>query len=157
MKTRRVVSGLVGIIGLVIAFEVGRHLQTPPSPTRNPNDRLVTISASPPPDVGKCELDYPVAFLRQHGHIQWASRGNKYWVSFLTIGPPPPNYTPENPLVPADDPVIVDANGSSRMYNVKPKTKYYMYAIFDHDPTTNPNSPCKEATEDHDPGLNVKP
>jgi len=101
-------------------------------------------------------VDFPVAFLRQHGHVQWASTDNKYWVSFLTIDPPP-NYTPENPLAPADDPVIVDANNLSKMYNVKLTTKYYMYAIFDHDPTTNPKNPCKTAIDDRDTGLNVKP
>jgi hypothetical protein len=156
MKTRQVVFGLVGIIGLVIAFEVGRHLQTPLPPTRDPSNRVVTISASPPPDTGKCEVDFPVAFLRQNKHVQWASNDNKYWVSFLIIDPPP-GYTPENPLDPPDDPVIIGPNSASRKYKVKVTTKYYMYAIFDHDPTTNPQNPCKTAIDDHDTGLNVKP
>lgn len=156
MKTRQVVFSLVGIVGLVIAFEIGRHLQIPPPPTRSSHKRLVTISASPPPDTGKCEVDFPVAFLRQNAHsIQWASDDNKYWISFLTIDPPS-GYTPENPLIPPDDPVIVTTNGS-KTYKVKPKTKYYMYAIFDHDPATNPKNPCKAADDDHDTGLNVKP
>jgi hypothetical protein len=157
MKTRQVVFGLVGIIALVIAFEVGRrwNLQME-TLTLNPKDRHVTISASPQPDTGKCEVDYPVVFLRQQNHVQWASSDKKYWVSFLTIDAPP-GYTPENPLVPTDDPVVVDPNHPSKLYNVKLATKYYMYAIFDHDPTADPKNPCKAAVDDHDPGLNVKP
>ena len=149
MKTPQVVLSLVGIIALVIAFEVGHHLQPPPS--RDSSTRLVTISASS--ETGKCGVDYPVVSLSYSHHIQWKSNDNKYWVSFLKIEPPPG----ENPLVPPDDPVIVDLNHPSRSYNVKPKTKYYMYAIFDHDPTINPNNPCKAATDDRDTGLNVKP
>ena len=157
MKTRQVVFGLVGIIALAVAFEVGRrwNLQME-TLTLNPNkDRRVTISASPD-NIGKCEVDYPVAFLRQKNRVQWASNDNKYWVSFLTIDAPP-GYTPENPLVPTDDPVVVDPNHPSKLYNVKLATKYYMYAIFDHDPTADPKNPCKAAVDDHDPGLNVKP
>jgi hypothetical protein len=158
MKTRQVVFGLVGIIGLLIAFEVGRRLQASPPRALNANNRLITISASPPPDTGKCEVDFPVVFLRHRAHsIQWASSDNKYWVSFLNLGELIPGYTPENPLDPLEDPVVVDPNNTSKKYHVKLATKYYMYAIFDHDPNTDPNHPCKKASEDHDTGLNVKP
>jgi hypothetical protein len=153
MKARQLGFGLVGIVGLVIAFEIGLHLQAPPPP-HNPNNRLVTISASPPPDTGKCEVDFPVAFLRynQNHSVQWASNDNKYWISFLAVDPPP-GYTP---LAPPDDPVIVEPKSLSKMYNVKPKAGYYIYAIFDHDPSTNNKNPCKTATDDHDTGLNIK-
>jgi hypothetical protein len=69
----------------------------------------------------------------------------------------PAGYTPENPLAPADDPVALEAHRRSRIYPVKPKTKYYMYAVFDHDPATNSKNPCKSATDDRDTGLNIKP
>jgi hypothetical protein len=153
VKVRQLGFGVVGIVGLVIAFEIGLHLQAPPPP-HNPSNRIVTISASPPPDTGKCEVDFPVAFLRynQNHSVQWASNDNKYWISFLTVDPPP-GYTP---LAPSDDPVIVEPKSLSKMYNVKPKTGYYMYAIFDHDPSTNNKNPCKTATDDHDTGLNIK-
>jgi hypothetical protein len=160
MKTRQLTFGVVGIVGLVIAFEIGLHLRAPHAP--NPNTRVITISASPPPDVGKCEVDFPVAFLRYNLNqsVQWVSSDNKYWISFLTIDSPPDlpaDYKPENPLAPPDDPVIVEPHIQPRTYHVKPKTKYYMYAIYDHDPSTNSNNPCKAATDDKDTGLNIKP
>jgi len=155
MKTRQLLFVLVGIIGLIIAFEIGRHFQTSPRSTRSSNERTVSISASPSPDTG-CEVDYPVAFLRQRNHIQWASNDNRYWITFLTIEPPVPGYTPESPLVPPDDPIVVDANQPSTKYGVTSREKYYMYAIYNHDPKTDPSNPCKKATDDRDTGLNVK-
>ena len=150
MNARQTGFALVGIVGLVIAFEIGIHLRTPPLPSRNPNNRLITISASPAPDVGKCEVDFPVAFLhyQQNHSVQWASNDNKYWISFSS--------KPGNPLASADDPVIVQPHSLSKMYHVKHQTNYYMYAIFDHDPSTNNKNPCKSATDDHDTGLNIK-
>jgi hypothetical protein len=76
MKTGQVVFGLVAVIGLVIAFEVGRHLQIPAFPGGNPNTRLITISASS--DAGKCTVDFPVALLRySQNSVQWASNDSK--------------------------------------------------------------------------------
>ena len=96
MKTRQIVFSLVGIVGLLIAFEVGRHLQAISSTTRSPNDRLVTISASPAPETG-CEVDFPVVFLRQQRHrVQWQSQDKPYWISFLKLDEVIPGYTPEN-------------------------------------------------------------
>jgi hypothetical protein len=155
MKSRQLAFGLVALIALVIAFEVGRRLKMPPVPT--PNNRLITISGSPAPDTGKCEVDFPVAFLRySRNSVQWASADNKYWISFIMINAPP-NYQPENPLSPPDEPVVVEPHSMSRIYNVKPKAGYYMYAIFDHDPATNSKNPCKAASDDRDTGLNIKP
>jgi hypothetical protein len=156
MKARQLGLGLVGIVGLVIAFEVGLHLQAPP-PSHNPNERLITISASPAPDTGKCDVDFPVVFLRYNqGHtVQWASNDNKYWISFREIAAPP--GTAESPLDSSEDTVMVDLNQPSQKYHVKHKEKYYLYAIFDHDPATNNKNPCKTATDDKDTGLNVKP
>jgi hypothetical protein len=150
MKTRHLVVGLLGIIALAAAFELGFRLQRFVHPTSN-GTRLITISASPAPDTG-CEVDFPVAFLRygQHHSVQWASSDHGYWVSFLTTNPP------DNPLVPADDPVVIPLGSSSKTYQVKAKAGYYMYAIFDHDPTINNQNPCKAATDDRDTGLNVK-
>jgi hypothetical protein len=154
MKTRQLGLVVAGLLGLVIAFEVGLHLQNSPAPPRNPKSRRITISASSPPGSGQCEVDYPVADLHYDHTVEWASDDNKYWVSFITIEPP---ETAENPLIPADDPVIVDPRSIPKTYNVKSKTKYYMYAIFDHDPAAGNKTPCKRATDDHDTGLNVKP
>jgi len=131
-------------------------LQAISSTTRSPNDRLVTISASPAPETG-CEVDFPVVFLRQQRHrVQWQSQDKPYWISFLKLDEVIPGYTPENPLDPSDDPVVVPANSTTQKYRVQPKTKYYKYAIFDHDPTLDPTKPCKKASNDLDTGLNVK-
>jgi hypothetical protein len=156
MKTRQLVFSLAGIVGLIVAFEIGLHLQIPHPP--NPNNRLITITASP--EAGKCGVDFPVAVLHynQNQSVQWRSNDNKYWISFLTVETPPtPPYVPENPLVPQHEPVVVEPHGTSRMFHVKEKEKYYMYAIFDHDPATNGKNPCKAATDDRDTGLNIKP
>jgi hypothetical protein len=152
MKTRQLGFGLVGIVGLVIAFEIGFHLKAPPL-SHNPKDRLITISASPAPDTGKCEVDFPVVFLRYNqGHtVQWASSDNKYWISFHEVP-----GTPESPLDTDEETVMVYLNHPSQNYRVKHKEKYYIYAIFDHDPSTNNKNPCKTATDDHDTGLNIK-
>jgi len=158
MKLRQVAFGVAGIIGLLLAFELGRHLQSPSGPARALNNRRITISASP--DKGKCEVDFPVALVSKSAHtVQWTSNDNPYWVSFLTIKPPAvaPPYTPENPL--DGDPVYVDASHPSNMYKIKVNatTKYYYYAIYDHDPKGDNSNPCKDAGDDHDTGLNVKP
>lgn len=162
MKTRQLVWSLVGIAGLVIAFVLGLHLRTPTPSARNPTERLITISASPSPEIG-CEVDYPVASLRPNiNHIQWASGDHEYWISFTQLGEvPPQGYAPENPLLPSEDPVIVPANDVSGKFNVKydpnRTENYYMYAIYDHDPRTNPNNPpCKKASIEHDTGVIVK-
>lgn len=154
MNARQLGFALVGIVGLVIAFEIGLHLTTAPPLSRNPNNRLITISASPAPDTGKCEVDFPVAFLRyNHNHtVRWASNDNKYWISFVT----PDGHPAESPLI-TDKPVVIEAHGKSAMYNVKPQANYYMYAIFDHDPATNSSNPCKRADDERDTGLNIKP
>lgn len=155
MQTRQLGFALVGIVILVIGFVVGLRFQTSPPSTRNPKDRLITISAA---GTGKCEVDFPVALLHYDHTVQWASNDNQYWISFLTIDAPA-GYTPENPLVPvpSNEPAVVASHGLSKKYNVIPKTKYYMYAIFDHDPSTNSKNPCKAATDDRDIGLNIKP
>jgi hypothetical protein len=161
MKARQLVWTFVGIAGLVIAFVLGLRLRTSTPPARNPMDRLVTISAPPSPETG-CEVDYPVASVRVNvNHIQWESSDNEYWISFKQLGETPPNgYVPESPLVPEQDPVIVPAKSASGKFNVKYDAKradnYYMYAIYDHDPTTNPNNPCKKASVEHDTGVIVK-
>jgi len=149
--------------GLVIAFLVGQNLKVAKT---NPTDRLVTISVSPTsPTV--CEVDYPVAALRPNANkMQWASAYNQYWISFVTLGETVSGYTPESPLVsgPANGIVAVAANNSSPKFNVKAdpshgdpsKPDYYMYAIYDHDPATNPNNPCKKASDDRDTGVIIK-
>jgi hypothetical protein len=161
MKTRQVASSLAGIAALVIAFVLGLYLRTPTPPALNRTDKLVRISASPSPETG-CEVDYPVASLRAGiNHIQWASSDKNYWISFKDLRENPDGYVAENPLVPDQDPMIVPAGRLSGKFNVKYDTNrpenYYMYAIYDQDPKTNPNNlPCKKASLEHDTGVIVK-
>jgi hypothetical protein len=162
VKIRRVVLGLVGIIGLGIAFGVGRYFQRPY--TCSNNTRCITISVDGA-GTGKCKADYPVANLGYSEHVQWFSLDDKYAVTFLgrntppTVAPPPgstplpPTYDPENPLAPYQDPVYFDSSNPSTRFNVKQKDKYYYYAVYDQN---YPNSPCKVSTDDQDTGLNVK-
>jgi hypothetical protein len=155
MKIRRVVFGLIGIIGLGIAFGVGRYFQH--APTCPGNTRCITVSVE---SVGKCQVDYPVANLSYSNEfVQWFSKDDKYSVTFLNVTPPagstplPLGYSPENPLHPQQEPVYFDQSHPSRAFNLNPKEKYFYYAIFDQN---YPNNPCKASTDDRDTGLNVK-
>jgi hypothetical protein len=156
MKMRQVVTGLIALIGLGIAFVVGRYFQRPV--TCPNNTRCITVSAGS--TAGKCSVDYPVAVLHYTDRVQWFSNDNKYSVTFVNITPPagstslPSGYNPESPLAPPQEPVYFDSSNPSTAFNVKHKSKYYYYAVFDQN---YPNSPCKVSTDDQDTGLNVKP
>jgi hypothetical protein len=163
MNTRQLLWGLAGVASLAIAFVVGFLVR----PTNPPTNRVVTISATPAPGTG-CEVDYPVASLRDNGidQIKWVSGdGRPYWISFTQLFDTPQGYTTEDPLTPPQDFVGV----SSKYFKVKYDSKhaYYIYAIYDLNPQTNPpnphsnpptNPPCKSATLDpgSDPGVIVK-
>lgn len=168
MKVQPLVWTVAGIAALLIAFLIGRHLQGPTPIARNA-DRLVTISVSPTSPTD-CEVDYPVASLKQNvNKIAWVSNDKEYWVSFLPLGENPPGYTPESPLVSQANIVVVPplSNSPPDKFDVKYDQNhvgincpgcpdYYMYAIYDHDPATNPNNPCKKASIEHDTGVIVK-
>jgi hypothetical protein len=160
MKIRQVIISLIGLIGLGIAFGVGRYSR--PLVTCPNNTRCIMVSAG---SAGKCSVNYPVALLHytdsDSDRVQWFSNDSKYSVTFLNIAPPPgypplptnPPYSPESPLAPPQEPVYFDSSNPSSSFNVKHKDKYYYYAIFDQ---KNPGSPCKVSTDDRDTGLNVK-
>jgi len=152
MSARQLGFGLLGVVGIAIAFEIGLHVRPP---SHDPKKRVITISASGP---GKCDVDFPVTVLHYgKGHtVRWASTDNKYWISSISKETPS-GPVPDNPLIPSHDTVVVDPTQGSEEYHVKPTNNYYMYAIFDHDPATNSQNPCKAATDDKDTGLNVKP
>ncbi|MBV9625062.1 MAG: hypothetical protein JOZ14_13905 [Acidobacteria bacterium] len=150
MNIRHIGFGAFLIIALVVGYEAG-HVRLV-----NSKERIVTISFSD--KAGKCGVDYPVLVVKSKVHsIQWKSTDKRYYVSFLNLGgSAPQNYTVpgQAPLMPPEDPVIVD--GQSRKYVVN-GNGYYYYAIFTHAPTSGSNDPCKRADDDHDTGLNVKP
>jgi hypothetical protein len=155
MKMRQVVFGVLGLVGLVIAFVVGRYF--PPAPPRSIHDKQITISSD---GNGRCHVDSPVLNMSYSSdRVQWQSADDQYSITFIKIDPPvgstplPLGYVKETPLAPPDEPVMIDIGRPSNFYHVKQKTKYFYYGIFDQ---KYPSSPCKVSTDDHDPGLNVK-
>jgi hypothetical protein len=163
MNTRQVVSGLVAVVALAIAFVVGRQFQTHAGCP--PNTKCINISKL---SGGKCQVDAPIMNMKYIHHVRWSSTDDKYAVSFLTVKPPsgsqypplPTGYVPKNPLVPYEEPVTVPANSDSSDFTVQHQDDRYLYAIFDL--TVDPNSytsnnPCKVSTDDSDTRLIVKP
>jgi hypothetical protein len=116
------------------------------------SDRLVTIAVSPD-DASKCEVDFPIAFVRVRNNtkIRWKSDDNAYTVHFVSY---PGGPSPENPFNPPTNDVYVPAGQKSpqqRIQNSRPGA-YYKFEIRDAN-----NSVCKTADDDHDTGLNIKP
>jgi len=154
-KTYVVGLGLIGI-AVLVGLQVGCHRESGSDVelnilAGNPH-RVVTISSVSSGSSNPCEVDYPVTFVRigKHHTIAWEAADYDFWIKFDPAKPSPINA--DNIKVKQgnrtnDFPITIDAS----------KAGYFMYAIFDHDPTANPNNPCKSATEDHDTGLNVKP
>jgi len=164
MKIRQVVIGLIGLIALVISFEVGRYFRPAPLALHD-----FTIGVQTDSTTGKCIATSPI--LNMHyttdDRVQWMdndTRNHKYWVDFTNVNPPPgsvyppiptsPPYTPESPLEHNDDHLLFSPSNPTGFFKVKQKDKYYYYAIFDQG---NPSQPCKVSTDDKDTGLSIKP
>lgn len=115
------------------------------------SDRLVTIAVSPD-DASKCDVDFPVTFIRARNHskIRWASDDNAYTVRFVGyVGGP----SPANPFNSQAD-IQVPAGQKSSQQTIQDGLSggYYRFEIHDAN-----NHVCKTADEDHDTGLNIKP
>lgn len=111
------------------------------------SDRLVTIQAG-----GKlgCEVDYPVAVVYAGKHYpRWESADNEYWIHFPG----------GSPFGSGSDPVHVPPHHKSQQLDVTgPFPNYYKYEIWNQfDSSTNTHNKCKDADDDHDTGLNIKP
>jgi hypothetical protein len=154
MKVRHVIGlSLVGI-GILIAVESGCHKRSGPGSLSNllagnPH-RVVTISSSSPNVSNPCEVDFPVTLLKMSKHhtIAWAAQDHDYWIAFDPA---------KNPIG-SNNIKVAKGNQTDRFDITTNKPDYFMYAIYDVDPTNNPHStPCKSATDDRDTGLNVKP
>jgi hypothetical protein len=160
MKIRQVVLSLIGLIGLGIAFGVGRYFQS--TPLLN-YDFTIYVHSGP---TGKCIVRPPIQLMSYNNdRVQWASDDNDYWVEFINVTPPagsvyppiPPDpithqpYVPESPLPHDENHVHFYLDHPTGLSKVKPKTKYYYFAIFDQT-----GNPCKVSTDDKDTGLNVK-
>jgi len=156
MKIRQLVIGFIGLIGLVIAFGVGRHFRSG-SPL-SIHDLEVTVSSN---GDGTCHVNTPVIWMDHSvDRVEWSSTDDRYLITFITIDPPagspplPSNYVKETPLLPPTEPITISPGHPSGFFHVKAKAKYYYYAIFDQNYPNNP--PCKVSTDDHDTGVNVK-
>jgi hypothetical protein len=144
---------LVGI-GILIAVESGCDKRSGPGSVSNilagnPH-RVVTISSAADSGSNPCEVDYPVTVLKMSKHhtIAWAAEDHDYWIAFDRVKGSP--IGSNNIKVPKGT-----QTGRFAIATINPD--YFIYAIYDVDPTTNPQStPCKSATDDHDTGLNVK-
>ena len=108
-------------------------------------DRTITIQAGG--SLG-CEVDYPVAVVYMKKHYpRWISADNEYWIHFVGGNP-----------FPGVDPIDVPAQGKSQKLDITGSPKYYKYEIWSQpDSATSPHKKCKDADDDHDTGLNVKP
>jgi hypothetical protein len=93
-------------------------------------------------------VDYPVVLLMKSKHqtITWFAQNYEYWVEFA-------NGTPFG----STTAINVPKNGHAGPYTPSSPPNYYLYGIYDADPTTNPKpTACKLASANPDPGLNVK-
>ena len=160
MKLRQAVFGLIALVVAAIAFGVGRYFR--PNPLVN---HAFTIYVHSDPTTGSCQASSPIQNLSYNtDQVQWEDddqNQHKYWVDFTNITPPPipPDpithqpYVPESPLAHNEDHVLFSPGHPTGLFHVKPKEKYYYYAIFDQ---SNPSQPCKAALDDRDTGLHVK-
>ena len=153
---RQVVFGVLGLIGLVIAFEVGRYFKFTPLVV---NDYNILVSSD---GKGNCAANLPIIGMHYSAdRVQWVSQDDHYSITFSKPGIVPPegypvlpnDYQPESPLEHDEDNVPFYPGHPTGLFKVHQKTKYYYYAIFDQ---SNPSKACKVSTDDHDPGLNVK-
>jgi hypothetical protein len=134
-------------LGVILAMQVGCQSQSTRDFFKSRPHRIVTISLVTPGDTSACEVDFPVALLRNSKHhtIAWAAEDHDYWIYF-------PNGNPVGV-----NSIKVPNGGQTQAFN--PSTPgYFMYAIYDSDPGPNPspNAACKKADDDRDTGLNVK-
>jgi hypothetical protein len=151
MKARHTGLDLVGIF-IFIALQAGCDKQgsSPNILAGNPH-RVVTISSASPGVSNPCEVDFPVASLRisKKHTIAWAAGDHDYWIVF-DPGKGSPIGTNSVKIANGTQTSSFPINSSS--------AGYFMYAVYDSDPSGNPPpKPCKAATDDRDTGLNVKP
>jgi len=78
--------------------------------------------------------------------VAWAAADHDYWILF-DVAKGSPIGTNK----------IKIANGTQTNPYIPSLPGYFMYAIYDFDPSGNPQgTPCKVANDDRDTGLNVK-
>ncbi len=147
MKLRHTSLNLLGII-VFIAVQAGCAGSTRNLLAGNPH-RVVTISSTSPGVSNPCEVDFPVTLLRisKKHTIAWAAADHDYWILFDAANGSPIGTNK----------IKVAKGTQTNPYNPS-SAGYFMYAIYDFDPSDNPQggAPCKLANDDRDTGLNVK-
>jgi hypothetical protein len=102
MKIRQVVIGLIGLIGLGIAFGVGRYFRPTPLAIHPPDFDIYV--RSDPAVAGKCLVTTPIVLMSYtNDRVRWVAEDTQYHqysVEFINITPPP-NYPP----IPATTPL----------------------------------------------------
>jgi hypothetical protein len=153
MKERHTGLDLAGIfIIILIALQPSCHKEGSNANilAGNPH-RVVTISSSSTGVSNPCEVDFPVTLLRiskQHT-IAWAAEDHDFWIAF-----DPSKRTP----IGTNNIKVASGTQTSAFPITSSSAGYFMYAVYDSDPSSNPSAkPCKVATDERDTGLNVKP
>ena len=108
-------------------------------------NKLITIQAG---GTLGCEVDFPVAVVYKNKHYpRWASADNEYWIHFVGGSP----FT-------GVDPIDVPPHGKSQQLDITGLPIYYKYEIWSQpDSATSPHKKCKDADDERDTGLNIKP
>ena len=151
MKVRNTGLGLVGIL-ILIALQPGCRKEGSNANilAGNPH-RVVTISSSATGVSNPCEVDFPVTLLKinKHHTIAWAAEDHDFWIVF--------DRSTGSPI--GTNSIKVDSGTQTSRFPITSSSAgYFMYAVYDSDPSSNPPpTPCKAATDDRDTGLNVKP
>jgi hypothetical protein len=163
MKRRYFTPFTLPVIFILIALQTG-GCQSSNRNFLDSKDRVVTISAVTPGNSNPCEVDFPVTLLEMSKNqtIKWFADDSDYWIVFVGRG----GF--DNPIgIVGKKLKIQKQNSAGPAYKVQlvpapstPPTNpiYFKYAIYNADPD-GPTKPvaCKDADNDRDTGLNVKP
>jgi hypothetical protein len=162
MKRRHVTPLTLPAIVILIALQTG-GCQSSKRNFVDSKNRVVTISSVIPGNSNSCEVDFPVTLLEKGKNhtIKWFADDSDYWIVFV------PNGGFDNPIGIVGTKLKIPKQNSAGPYQVQlvpapstPPTNaiYFKYAIYNADPD-GPTRPvaCKDADNERDTGLNVKP
>ena len=162
MKRRYITPFTVPAIVILFALQTS-GCQSSKHNFLDSKDRVVTISSVTPGNSNPCEVDFPVTLLEKSKNhtIRWFANDSDYWIVFVANG----GF--DNPIGIVGRKIYIQNQHSAGPYHVQlvpapstPHTNpiYFKYAIYNADPDgpTKPDA-CKDADNDHDTGLNVKP
>jgi hypothetical protein len=162
MKRRYITPFTLPAIVILIGLQTG-GCQGSKRNFLDSKDRVVTISSVTPGNSNPCEVDFPVTLLEKgkNHSITWFADDSDYWIVFVGTG----GF--DNPIGIVGKKLTIQKQHSAGPYYVQlvpapstPPTNpiYFKYAIYNADPD-GPTRPvaCKDADNERDTGLNVKP